>query len=62
MHDRRRSEAAKVHVTTLVRLEAAGWRIAPGKAETIDRIVRALESEGVRFTELGVELVRKPRR
>ncbi len=30
---------AKIHVSTLVRLESAGWKVAPGNATTIDRVL-----------------------
>ena len=37
------------------------WKTAPGHTGTVDRVVEALEKRGVKFTEMGVELTRKPR-
>jgi predicted transcriptional regulator len=62
MEQRKLAELAKVHVSTLVRLESAGWEIAPGNATTVDRITRVLESKGVEFIDNGVRLTKKPRR
>jgi hypothetical protein len=53
---------ADVHVSTLVRLEGAGSRPIPGTMTTINRVLDVLEKRGVRFTENGVELTRRPRR
>jgi predicted transcriptional regulator len=62
MEQRELAQLAKVHVSTLVRLEAAGWSVAPGNATTIDRVLSVLERKGVEFIELGVRLTKKPRR
>ena len=56
------SRLADVHVSTLVRLEAAGWKVAPGNATTIDRVTTVLENKGVEFIENGVRLTKRPRR
>jgi hypothetical protein len=34
---------AKVHVTTMVRIEAAGWKLAPGTVTTLSRVLDVLE-------------------
>ena len=52
---------AKIHHTTLSRLESAGWAIAPGFVSTVGKVVAVLEANGVEFIELGVRLTRKPR-
>jgi transcriptional regulator with XRE-family HTH domain len=52
---------AKIHHTTLSRLESAGRAVAPGFASTIDKVVAALEAHGVEFIELGVRLTKRPR-
>jgi predicted transcriptional regulator len=52
---------AKVHHSTLSRLESAGWAAAPGFASTVDKVVAVLETQGVEFIELGVRLTRKPK-
>jgi predicted transcriptional regulator len=62
MEQRELAQLAKVHVSTLVRLEGAGWKIAPGNATTIDRILTVLEGKGVEFIENGVRLAKRPRR
>jgi hypothetical protein len=58
---RRLAELAGISPSTLVRIEAARWKTAPGHTGTVDRVVAVLEKKGVRFTEMGVELTRKPR-
>jgi predicted transcriptional regulator len=62
LEQRELARLAKVHVTTLVRLEGAGWDVAPGNATTIARITTVLEGKGVEFIENGVRVNRKPRR
>jgi predicted transcriptional regulator len=62
LEQRELAQLAKVHVSTLVRLEAAGWRIPPGNATTIARITDVLEHRGVEFIENGVQLVKRPKR
>jgi predicted transcriptional regulator len=62
LEQRELARLAKVHVSTLVRLEGAGWEIAPGNAVTVDRITTVLENKGVEFIELGVRLTKRPRR
>ena len=52
---------AKIHHTTLSRLESAGWAVAPGFAGAIDKVVAVLEAHGVEFIELGVRLTKRPR-
>ena len=62
MEQRELARLAKVHVSTLVRLESAGWKVAPGNATTIDRVLSVLERKGIEFIEDGVRLVRpRPR-
>jgi predicted transcriptional regulator len=52
---------AKIHHTTLSRMESAGWAVAPGFPSTVDKVVAVLEAQGVEFIELGLRLTRKPR-
>jgi predicted transcriptional regulator len=61
MEQRELARLAKVHVSTLVRLEGAGWDVAPGNASTVTKITNVLEGKGVEFIENGVRLTRKPR-
>jgi predicted transcriptional regulator len=61
MEQRRLAELAGISPSTLVRIESAHWKTAPGHTGTVDRVVRELEKKGVKFTEMGVELVRRPR-
>jgi hypothetical protein len=61
MEQRKLAELAKVHVSTLVRLEGAGWGVAPGNATTIDRVTSVLERRGVEFIDNGVRLIKRPR-
>jgi predicted transcriptional regulator len=62
LEQRELARLAKVHVSTMVRLEAAGSNVAPGNATTITRITDVLEHKGIEFIEGGVRLVKKPRR
>jgi predicted transcriptional regulator len=62
LEQRELAALAKVHVSTLVRLEAAGWKVPRGHAGTIAAIVDVRESKGVEFIENGVKLNRKPRK
>ena len=62
MEQRTLAELARVHPSTMVRIEAAGWNVAPGNASTIDRITSVLERKGVEFIENGVRLTKRPRR
>jgi hypothetical protein len=48
--------------STLIRFEAGGWGDIQGSAKAINRVLAVLEHKGVIFSELGVELTRKPRR
>lgn len=61
MEQRQLAELAGISPSTLVRIESARWKTAPGHTGTVDRVVAVLEKKGVRFTENGVELTRKPR-
>ena len=49
-------------MSTLVRLEGAGWETAPGNARTIERVTNVLERKGVEFIEFGVRLTKRPHR
>lgn len=62
VEQRELAQLAKIHVSTLVRLEGAGWNVAPGNATTIDRVVHVLERRGIEFIEYGVRLTKKPSR
>jgi predicted transcriptional regulator len=59
LEQRELARLAKIHVSTLVRLEGAGWKVAPGNATTIDRVLDVLEKRGVEFIDNGVRLTRK---
>jgi hypothetical protein len=61
MEQRRLAELAGISPSTLVRIESARWNTAPGHTATVDKVVVVPEKKGVRFTEMGVELIRKPR-
>ena len=61
LEQRELAQLAEVSVSTLIRFEAGGWDIQ-GSAKTINRVLAVLEAKGVIFSELGVELTRKPRR
>jgi hypothetical protein len=56
------AQLAEVSVSTLIRFEAGGWGDIQGSAKTINRVLAVLEAKGVIFRELGVELIKKPRR
>jgi predicted transcriptional regulator len=56
------AKLAGVHLSTVVRLEAAGWKVAPANARTLERVLDIFESKHVEFIENGVRLTRKPRR
>jgi DNA-binding PadR family transcriptional regulator len=49
-------------VSTLIRLEAAGWGEIPGSMKSVNPVLEVLEKRGVIFSELGVQLAKKPRR
>ena len=53
---------AKVHLSTVVRMERAGWKTAPGNSATIERVLDALESRHVEFIDGGVRVTKKPRK
>ena len=61
MEQRQLAELAEVSVSTVIRIEGAGWGPIPGNWRTIERVLEALEKRGVKFTELGVELTKRPR-
>ena len=46
----------------MVRIEAAGWKLAPGNTATVARVIDVHEHRGVEFIENGVRLKRPPRR
>ena len=62
MEQRELAKLAGVSVSTLIRLEGAGWSGIPGSMKTVNRVLEILERRGVKFTELGVELTKKPPR
>lgn len=62
LEQRELARLAGVHVSTLVRFEGAGWKMAPGNATTVDRVLGVLERKGVEFVENGVRLTRRPPR
>ena len=51
---------AHVHLSTIVRMEGAGWKTAPANSATLERVLDVLEHKGVEFIELGVKLAKKP--
>jgi hypothetical protein len=53
---------ARVCLSTIVRLQSAGWDVAPGNAKTVARVVNALEQRHIEFIEYGVRLTKKPKR
>jgi predicted transcriptional regulator len=53
---------ARVDTATVYRVAAAGSAPVRAHSLTVEKIVTALEREGVEFIEGGVRLVRKPRR
>jgi len=62
MEQRELAKLAGASVSTLIRLEGAGWDPIPGNMTSVNRVLDVLEKKGVIFTEHGVELTRKPRR
>lgn len=62
MEQRELAELAGVSVSTLIRLEAAGWGEIPGSMKSVNPVLEVLEKRGVTFSELGVALTKKPRR
>jgi transcriptional regulator with XRE-family HTH domain len=62
LEQRELARLAGVHVSTLVRFEGAGWKMAPGNANTIERVLSVLERKGVEFIENGVKLAKRPHR
>lgn len=62
MEQRELARLAEISVSTLIRLEGAGWNAIPGNMSSIDPVLDVLEKKGVTFTERGVELPKKVRR
>jgi predicted transcriptional regulator len=62
MEQRELARLSDVHVSTLVRLEGAGWQPIPGTMRTISRVLDVLEKRGVEFIENGVRVTKRPRR
>jgi predicted transcriptional regulator len=62
MEQRELAHLAGIHVSTLVRLEGAGWNEIPGTMRTVNKVLVVLEHRGVLFSDWGVELTKKPRR
>jgi hypothetical protein len=52
------AEAAGIHVNTIRTMEAAGPAPIPGRAQNVQAIQRALESQGVEFLNHGSPGVR----
>ena len=48
------AELAKVHESTIWRVEKNGWDVAPGNVPTLERILNAFEKRGVEFIDGGV--------
>jgi predicted transcriptional regulator len=61
MEQRELAKLADISVSTLIRIESAGWGSIPGSMKSVNPVLEVLEKKGVIFTELGVELVKKPR-
>jgi transcriptional regulator with XRE-family HTH domain len=53
MEQRELAKLADISVSTLIRLEGAGWSGIPGSMKTVNRVLEVLERRGVKFTELG---------
>lgn len=62
LEQRELARLARIHVSTMVRIEGAGWKLAPGNTATVARVVDVLEHRGIEFIEDGVRLIKKPRR
>jgi predicted transcriptional regulator len=62
LEQRELAELSGLHVSTLVRMEAAGWAVIPGTTTSINRVLDVLEKRGVEFIENGVRLTKRPRR
>jgi transcriptional regulator with XRE-family HTH domain len=56
------AELAKVHESTIWRVEKNSWDVAPGNVATLERILNVFEKRGVEFIDGGVRLMtKKPR-
>jgi ribosome-binding protein aMBF1 (putative translation factor) len=53
---------AKIDLSTVYRVEASGSQSARGQGRTLEKLISALEDQGVEFIDGGVRLVRKPRK
>jgi predicted transcriptional regulator len=62
LEQRELAQLSGLHVNTLVRMEADGWKLVPGTTTTINRVLDVLEKRGVEFIENGVRLAKRPRR
>lgn len=52
---------AGLHPGTVNRMERCGSKSVAGVIRNLEKVQTALEKAGVKFTENGVELTRKPR-
>ena len=62
LEQRELAHLADVSVSTLIRFEAGGWSEIEGSTKRVNRVLAVLEAKGVIFSELGVELAKRPRR
>jgi transcriptional regulator with XRE-family HTH domain len=56
------AKLARVHESTVWRVEKNGWGAAPRNMATLERILNVLEKRGAEFIENGVRLTQTPRR
>jgi ribosome-binding protein aMBF1 (putative translation factor) len=61
LHQRELAKLAKLHPTTINRMEMSGAESVRGQARNIERVVQSLEKRGVVITARGVELIAKKR-
>lgn len=53
------AKLAKIDASTISRMESSGPKPVHALADSLERVVRALEAKGVLITENGVELAKK---
>jgi transcriptional regulator with XRE-family HTH domain len=61
-HQKQLAKAAKLDVTTVLRMEKSGDGPVRALGPNIQKVLDALSSRGVEITENGVQLVSKPKR